>query len=406
MKSKNLYAVTLAIALALAPFSVAQDGRPLFENDDLSGWEQKVGEWTFENGVLTGKGDTNKGAILVGPGEYNDFELQFKYRMEAWGSGGVGFRLHVQGDNLHGYMMDIAPFVANRESPMAQNIPGLGAIHRLKGDGIGPQDRETRISNDAAEAGLGPAVQEWHSATIRAVSGNLEVSVNGETMAKGVDDEFLAGRFSFGIQLGIQTPLQFKDIQIRELPSEEGYLSLFNGEDLSGWKIHGQDKQWKVEDGIILSESIDGAYSYLATDKEYKNFSILAEFQGLANGNSGLFFHSHLDGTAISGIQAEVQPPTEERLGHSGCLYDAAGRGWIVDPETLTAEQEGAFRLNEWNTIRVDVKDHRIKTWLNGLRIVDFQDEAPAHPSGVIALQIHSGGGVKVNWRNIRIKEL
>jgi hypothetical protein len=187
---------------------------------------------------------------------------------------------------------------------------------------------------------------------------------------------------------------------------EEGYESIFNGKDLTGWRIHGEPQQWRVEDGIIKSESVGDAYSYLATEKEYKNFSIVAEFQGLAGGNSGLFFHSHLKGTNISGIQAEVQPPSGDKLGHSGCLYDSSGRGWLIDPDSLTTEQEGAFKMDDWNTIRVDVKDHHIVTWINGVQIVDFQDDNPKHDSGAIALQIHSGGGVKVNWRNIRIKEL
>ena len=70
--------------------------------------------------------------------------------------------------------------------------------------------------------------------------------------------------------------------------------SLFNGKDLTGWKIYGTEK-WYVEKGELVCESgPDKQYGYFATEKEYKDFELTLEFKQESNGNSGVFFHSRL----------------------------------------------------------------------------------------------------------------
>jgi len=77
-------------------------------------------------------------------------------------------------------------------------------------------------------------------------------------------------------------------------------VSLFNGKDLAGWKIHGTEK-WFVENGNLVCESgPDKQYGYLSTNKTYKNFELTLEFKQEANGNSGVFFRSSIDGVKIS----------------------------------------------------------------------------------------------------------
>ncbi len=84
---------------------------------------------------------------------------------------------------------------------------------------------------------------------------------------------------------------------------------LFNGKDLTGWTIHGTEK-WYVEKGNLICESgPENKYGYLSTDKNYKNFIMEYDFKLEANGNSGVFIRSTIDGTKISGWQVEVAPP-------------------------------------------------------------------------------------------------
>lgn len=179
----------------------------------------------------------------------------------------------------------------------------------------------------------------------------------------------------------------------------EEWMSLFNGKDLTGWKIHGTEK-WYVENGELVCESgPDKEYGYLATEAKFKDFELKLEFKQSANGNSGVFFRSSLDGTKISGWQVEVAPPGHD----TGGIYESYGRGWLVQ---IPDEMENILKMGEWNKMKIRVVGDRVITWLNGTQMVDFSDEKIGEAFGVIALQIHSGGGIKVNWRNLVVKKL
>jgi hypothetical protein len=172
--------------------------------------------------------------------------------------------------------------------------------------------------------------------------------------------------------------------------------SLFNGEDLSGWTIYGTEK-WYVEDGLLVSESgPDAQYGYLATDESYKDFEVSLEFLQEADGNSGVFIRSTIEGTKVSGWQVEVAPKGK----HTGGVYESYGRGWLIKPE---AEKELVLREGQWNTLKIRVMGDQLTSWLNGIQMVSINDEAIGDGEGSIALQIHDGGGIKVKWRNIKL---
>jgi hypothetical protein len=176
-------------------------------------------------------------------------------------------------------------------------------------------------------------------------------------------------------------------------------IKLFNGEDLSGWKINGTER-WYVEDGELICESgPDKEYGYLSTEKSFKNFELTLEFLQELEGNSGVFFRSSIEGTKISGWQVEVAPPKLD----TGGIYESYGRGWLVQ---IPDEKENILKMGEWNKMKIFVLGDNVKTWLNGNLMVDFSDEKIGEAEGFIALQIHSGGGIKVRWRNIEIIEL
>lgn len=174
---------------------------------------------------------------------------------------------------------------------------------------------------------------------------------------------------------------------------------LFNGKDLTGWTIYGTEL-WYVEDGLLICESgPDKEYGYLGTNEEYKNFELTLEFKQGADGNSGVFFRSSIEGTKIAGWQVEVAPP-----GHStGGIYESYGRGWLIKPDP---EKDKALKYEDWNTMKIRVVDDKVTTWLNGQEMITLTDEKIGEGSGCIALQIHSGGGIKVYWRNIKIRSL
>ena len=175
--------------------------------------------------------------------------------------------------------------------------------------------------------------------------------------------------------------------------------SIFNGRDLDGWRVYGTER-WYVQDGELVCESgPDEQYGYLATEQVYRDFDLTLEFKQEANGNSGVFFRSSVEGTRITGWQAEVAPPGL----FTGGIYESYGRGWLIQPPP---ERDATLRMGEWNTMRIRAVGNRVTTWLNGVEMIDLEDAKIGAATGSIVLQIHDGGGIRVRWRNLRVEEL
>ena len=175
--------------------------------------------------------------------------------------------------------------------------------------------------------------------------------------------------------------------------------SLFNGKNLDGWTVHGTEL-WYVEDGLLVCESgPDKAYGYLSTDKYYDDFELTLEFKQEANGNSGVFIRSTVEGTKVSGWQVEVAPPGSD----TGGVYESYGRGWLIKPDK---SKDIALKMGEWNEMKIRVVGDKITTWLNGTPMIELEDEKIGNGKGSVALQIHDGGGIKVRWRNLMLTSL
>ena len=183
-----------------------------------------------------------------------------------------------------------------------------------------------------------------------------------------------------------------------QTPKKGKSINLFNGKDLSGWKIYGTEK-WYVKNGELICESgPDKEYGYLGTERSFKDFELTLQFKQEADGNSGVFFHSSIDGTKVAGWQAEVAPPGR----WTGGIYESYGRGWIIKP---TDDKDKALKMGEWNTMKIKVIGNQVTTFINGQEMITLNDEKIGGQTGIIALQIHSGGGIKVKWRKLKIKD-
>ena len=183
------------------------------------------------------------------------------------------------------------------------------------------------------------------------------------------------------------------------LVAQSNNISLFNGENLDGWIKHGTEL-WYASNGEIVCESgPEKGYGYLSTEQFYDDFILTVEFKQEANGNSGIFFRSTLEGTKISGWQVEVAPPGS----NSGGIYESYGRGWLIKPDP---SKDSALKMGEWNLMKIRVKGNKVKTWLNGVQMISINDEKIGKGKGAIALQIHDGGGIKVRWKNLILKKI
>ena len=188
-------------------------------------------------------------------------------------------------------------------------------------------------------------------------------------------------------------------ILLISIESIQAQLTLFNGENLDGWQIHGTEK-WYVENGELICESgPDKEYGYLSTKEHFDNFELELEFKQEADGNSGVFFRSTVEETKVSGWQVEVAPPSL----HTGGIYESYGRGWLIKPNS---SKDQYLKMGDWNKMKIKVNGDKVITYLNGHEMVQIEDQKIGQGKGGIALQIHSGGGIKVKWRNLKLKKI
>jgi len=184
-------------------------------------------------------------------------------------------------------------------------------------------------------------------------------------------------------------------------PDAEGFQPLFDGKSLAGWE--GDFKLWKAEGGMIVGDSPGIKNNeFLATKKSYGDFELRAEFK-LKNGvgNSGIQFRSkRVEGSrAVSGYQADIGEK------YWGCLYDESRRDTIL--VQAPADLETALHKDDWNRYVIRAQGERITLSLNGQVTADYLESDKAIPrEGIIALQVHSGGPLRVEFRKLLIKEL
>jgi len=190
--------------------------------------------------------------------------------------------------------------------------------------------------------------------------------------------------------------------------AQEGFVSLFNGKDLTGWTVKGGDAKYHVEDGCIVGVVNDARLNtFLCSEKEYENFIFKAEFKFDQNFNSGIQFRSLArpegDRERVYGYQCEM-----ESAGMTAAIYDEGRRGrWLnVVTDELKEKTKAPFKQGEWNELEIQCVGPSIRTWLNGQPVTDIMDTMTAR--GFFGLQVHSAQntGAQVRWRNIRVKEL
>lgn len=175
-------------------------------------------------------------------------------------------------------------------------------------------------------------------------------------------------------------------------------INLFNGKDLSGWEIFGTEK-WYVENkNIVCENGPDKDYGYLATTEKFKDFELNLMFKLVSKGLAGVFFHSDIIGNKISGMQSEIAPPGS----FSGGIYESYKREWLIKPPI----EIDNVKMNSWNSMKVKVVGTEVTTWVNGKQMIYLNDAAIGEVDGKIALQIQGGGGIKVEWKNIKIIKL
>ncbi len=211
------------------------------------------------------------------------------------------------------------------------------------------------------------------------------------------------------------------------VPSEDdGFISLFNGKDLTGWD--GDPRLWTVADGVIRGQTTPekvarGNTFCIWRGGILKNFVLKISFR-LENGNSGIQYRSIDKGNwVVAGYQAEV----ENAPGKVGFLYHESGRGWLVNVGDIMhinekgekavvgkvsdqnqLIQDGYYKEKDWNEYTIICRGNHILHYLNGYPMIELIDDDPKGQllEGILALQIHAGPPMLVEFKDIRLKTL
>ncbi len=201
---------------------------------------------------------------------------------------------------------------------------------------------------------------------------------------------------------------------------EEGFTSMFNGKDLAGWE--GKPGWWRVENGCITSESTPEkpcptAHYLMWRGGKPGDFELRLEYR-LVGGNSGVQFRSkELPDWDTSGYQADMEDGGQ----WTGCLFEHTRGGVSMRGEKVVIDADATrhvtrigdpdellkrVRKQDWNSYRIIALGDQIVLEINGAmmcRAIDSQTGLAAK-EGVIALQMHPGPPMKVQFRNLRIK--
>ena len=208
--------------------------------------------------------------------------------------------------------------------------------------------------------------------------------------------------------------------------ADEGFVSIFDGKTLEGWD--GNPELWRVEDGAIVGQTTKekptkGNTFAIWKGGEVGDFILRAKFK-IEGGNSGIQYRSKDKGNwVVNGYQADIDSTGR----YMGILYEEGGRGILaergstvvipaggkpqVQKENKAADAKevlSSLKKGDWNDYEIVAQGNRLVQKINGLVTVDVtdNDEAKRAMSGILALQLHAGPPMKVQFKDIQLKKL
>jgi serine/threonine protein kinase len=377
---------------------VASDGWvPLFNGKDLTGWKthpDQPGGWAVENGVLVGRKPS--GYLFSERGDYRDFHLRAEVKINAAGNSGLGFR------SEYGFNFDIRQKGGNGFCPIGYEtelaVKGAagttyptGTVYRnprvwdRKAGSVRPKSDEVKSD-------------QWFTLEVIARGAQFTILVDGKTVVDFTDPDPIARVGHLNLQvLTPATVVQFRKIEIKELPPEEpGWSPLFNGKDLTGWTPSNAE-QWSVEGGVLVGRGPD--ISHLLSDRgDYRDFHLRAEVRFTTNSDSGIVFRCQKDPAFVTpiGYEAHIAP------NDSGSLLDTRP----LEAGLLAKINTDRVNPDDYAELELLVRGNRITVTINKKTMLDFVDDRNRYRLGHLALQVGAEASATVRFRKIEIKEL
>ncbi|MCY2953911.1 MAG: DUF1080 domain-containing protein [Planctomycetota bacterium] len=438
----KIFAVLTCVGMAVGAYASASPGSdeetgfiPLFSGKDLAGWVNvncAPGTFTVRDGIIVSTGIPT--GVMRTAKQYENFILEVEWRhMKAGGNAGV----FVWADPLTavGQPFTRAIEVQVLDGTNSENYTSHGdlfSIHgaRMKPDRPHPAGWERCLPSEHRCKPAG----EWNHYRVVCNNGVLKLSVNGKEVSGGSECKPRKGYICLESE---GSECHFRNIRIKELPStgasrdevaevEQGFVSLYTGVDLAGWKAEeGHAGHWRPKDWVLdydgKSEAKD---KNLWSEKEYGDFTLICDWRWTGKPTSQMRPVIQANGeqtvdAAGKPAEAEVQDAGASGIYLRGssksqiniwCWPVGSGEvyGYRMD-KTMPAEVRAGVTpkanadkpIGQWNRFIITMKGDRLTVVLNGKTVIEHAQLPGVPPRGRIALQHH---GDPIQFANIYIK--
>lgn len=424
----------------------------LFNGKNLKGWTRLNGtaQYSVKDKTITGISKVGTpNTFLVTDKMYDDFILEFEFKVDDGLNSGVQFRSHslkeYNDGRVHGYQFEI--------DPSDRGWTG-GIYDEARRGWLYPLTNNTAGRNAFKN-------EEWNSARVECLGSSIRTWVNGVQCVDLLDDMTLSGFIALQVHSvneanagkliswrnirimtdkleKFATPTVSNGVEqinaiantISEKEQQEGWNLLWDGKSTDGWRgarlDHFPEKGWVMDNGVLKVLKSDGGESTnggdIVTIRKYKDFVLKADFKITEGANSGIkyFVDPDLNTGEGSAIGCEFQILDDKN--HPDAKLGVVGNrtlGSLYD--LIAAPDNKPFRAGFFNTAMVVVKGNHVEHWLNGVKIVEYERNTQMWNAlvdfskykdwpnfgnaerGHILLQDH---GDEVWFQNVKIKEL
>jgi hypothetical protein len=429
--------VILALCLGLNALGAEKDWTPLFNGKDLSGWvpvNVAPNTFTVRDGIIVSTGKPT--GVMRTDKQYENFELELEWK-HIVPQGNAGLFVWSYPVTAVGQPFTRAIEVQVLDGRNSETYTSHGdvfSIHgaRMKPDRPHPRGSERCLPSEWRAKPAG----EWNHYRVVCKDGDLKLAVNGKVVSGGSECTPRKGYICLEAE---GTECHFRNIRIKELPSSnaksqetaplaEGFISIYNGVNLDGWKHSAaHTNHWRVKDWILdYDGKCEATDPHLWTEKSYRDFVMICDWRWTGKGQKQLRpiilpsgdYLTNADGSqkmeevmeaGDSGIYLRGNDKSQVNIWSWG-IGSGEVYGYRTDsnlpPEVragVTPKSKADKPVGEWNRFVITMKNDRLTVELNEKKVIE-NAQLPGLPrEGPIALQHH---GSAIQFANIYIKEL
>ena len=355
----------------------------LFDGQTTNGWHKPFdwGDVAVTDGEIRLTG--SRKFFLVTEKKYADFILEAEVRIPNNGNSGIQFRSDFKKNRVWGYQAEVDP------------------SDRKWAGGLYDEGRRAWLAplTGKPEAQAAYRRDGWNKYRIHAEGDHLRIWLNGIATADYRDAIKIDGHIALQHHGEKGLTYRFRNVRIKDLGGHR-WRPLFDGKSLDSWAPTPGGK-WEVRDGAIVGTSpkAERRHGLLVHAAPVKDFTVRARFK-VVSGDSGFYFRTKrvASGVAVNGFQVEIDSSPE-----TGGLYETGGRAWVHKPNKKQVKQ-AKYKVGAWNGLELSAHGGHIVVKINN-RVTSELKADPGRRDGLIALQLHGGQDMHVEYKDIEILE-